>query len=269
MSGSPAALEAMLDGESDIAVGVGEFPMVGKALQQTQARVIADMDRSQFISVVARADRGIAEVADLKGKRVGTTRGTIAEFFLARFLELHGLSVRDVTLIELKTPAEWVDAVVEGEVDAVATAEPYASSARERLGANATVWSAHSGQPVFALVIATDEWLTTHSDVAQRFLRALAQAEEYAARNPAEAQAIVQDALDLDPASMQAVWERNLFSLTLDQALIAAMEDEARWLIANNLTAERSVPDFLDYIWEAGLGEVRPEAVDLIRSSAP
>ena len=36
---------------------------------------------------------------------------------------------------------------------------------------------------------------------------------------------------------MQAVWARNQFALTLDQSLIAAMEDESRWLISNGLTS--------------------------------
>jgi NitT/TauT family transport system substrate-binding protein len=264
----PAALDAMLSGEADLAVGIGEFPFVSRALQQTEARILASMDRSELISVVARKDRGIIEVTDLQGKRVGTTRGTMAEFFLGRFLEINGMSIQDVTLVDLKTPNEWADAVVNGDVDAVSTAEPYVTSAGERLGSNAVVWSAHSGQPMYGLVTASEEWLTAHPEIAKRFLRALAQAEEYAARNPAEAQAIVQKALGLDPTSMQAVWERNQFSLALDQSLIAAMEDEARWLIASGVGAGAALPDLLHYVWEAGLEEVRPEAVGIIRATS-
>ncbi len=262
------AVDAMLSGESDVAVGIGELPVVSRILEGSKVRVLASMARSENIKIVARKDRGIAEGADLKGKKVGTTRGTAAEFFLGRFLEIHGLSIQDVTLVDLKTPAEWVEAVAEGSVDAVSTAEPYATQAGERLGENAVVWSAHSGQPLYGMAVATAEWLATQPDVAKRFLRALAQAEDYAVQHPAEAQAIVQKALDLDPASMPEVWERSQFSLVLDQALIAAMEDEARWLMANGFAAETTVPDFLDYLWVAGLEDVRPEVVNIIRSSA-
>ncbi len=264
----PEALDAMLRGEVDLAVGVGEFPMVGKVLQQTQARVLASIDRSEIIGLVARKDRGISEAADLEGKKIGTTRGTVAEFFLGRFLEINGLDMRDVTIVDLKTPKEWVDAVATGKVDAVATAEPHATLAAERLGENAIVWSAHGGQPMFGLVVATHEWLATRSEVAERFLRALAQAEDYAAQNPVEAQAIVQKALGLAPAAMPAVWERNQFAVTLDQSLVAAMEDEARWLISKDLVSVPSVPDVMLYLWDAGLIEVRPEAVDIVGGSA-
>ena len=64
---------------------------------------------------------------------------------------------------------------------------------------------------------------------------------------------------------METVWSQNQFSLSLDQSLITAMEDEARWMIKNNLTTEKQVPDFLDYIYEDGLKAVKPEAVNIIR----
>jgi hypothetical protein len=41
---------------------------------------------------------------------------------------------------------------------------------------------------------------------------------------------------------------RNQMVLLLDQSLILAMEDEARWMIANNLTDATTIPDFRKYI---------------------
>jgi NitT/TauT family transport system substrate-binding protein len=61
------------------------------------------------------------------------------------------------------------------------------------------------------------------------------------------------------------IWGRYQFLLSLDQSLITAMEDEARWMIENNLAAETEVPDFLDYIYADGLEAIRPEAVNIIR----
>jgi NitT/TauT family transport system substrate-binding protein len=262
-----AALEGLLNREVGIVVGTGEFPLVVQALQGRQPRILASIARSELIKVVARKDRGIQAVADLEGKRVGTTKGTIAEFFVGRLLELNGLSIRDVALVDLRTPESWVDAVAEGDVDAVATAEPYASTAKDRLGTNAAVWSAQSSQPLYALAIATDEQLEEHRDATRRFLESMAEAEEYAVRHPAEAQAIVRERIGLSPESMPAVWARNEFALTLDQSLIAAMEDESRWLIENGLTGATSVPDFAEYVREADLRAVRPGAVNIFRST--
>ena len=259
------SLEGMVRGEADIAFGITEFPLVRKAFQKAGVRAFAGVDKSEFIYVIGRKDRGIEKVSDLRGKRVGTTLGTIAEFHFGRFLELNGMGVKDIVLVDVKTPAAWVNAVVDGDIDAVATAQPYANSARELLGANAVFWQAQGKQFQFALVSATDEWITRRPELVDRFLKSLAQAEEYLIHNPAKAKAIVQARLNLDTAYVERFWSQNQFGLSLDQSLILAMEDEARWMISNNLTTEKQVPDFLDYIYEDPLKAVKPGAVNIIR----
>jgi len=47
--------------------------------------------------------------------------------------------------------------------------------------------------------------------------------------HPNETKAIIQRRLQYDDAYMATVWPENQFSLSLDQSLILAMEDEARW----------------------------------------
>jgi len=255
------ALDAMVKGEADIAAGITEFPLVGRAFRKEKIRAIVNIDKAEFIYLVGRKDRGIEKVSDLKGKMVGTTLGTVAEFHLGTLLNLNGLNLQDITLVDLKTPAEWVNAVVNGDIDAVVTAQPYANSAKELLGANAFFWPAQSGQFLHGLIISTDDWITKHPELVDRFLKSLAQAEEYALRNPSEAKAIVQKRLNLDAGYMETVWTQNQFTLSLDQSLILAMEDEARWMISNNLTTEKTVPNFLDFIYTDGLKAVKPGAV--------
>ena len=175
------------------------------------------------------------------------------------------MSMRDIAVVDIKTPAEWVEAVVNGDIDAIATAQPYANSINNRLGANAVVWSAQSNQPLYTQVISTDEWITKHPELISKFLESLSEAEGYVNTHPAEANAIVQKRLNLDADYMDTVWRQNQFSLSLDQSLVLAMEDEARWMISNNLTAEKKVPDFLDYIHEDELKAIKPESVNIIR----
>jgi len=67
--------------------------------------------------------------------------------------------------------------------------------------------------------------------------------------------------LNLDQISLDAVWTQYNFSLSLDQPLILAMEDEARWAIGNGLTDEKTVPNFLNYIYTDALKAVKPEGV--------
>jgi len=258
-----ASIKGVVNGEADIAVGVTEYPLIWEAFEGARVRALGTMDKGEFIYIVARKDR-IGNFSDLKGKKVGTTEGTVADFHLGRFLTLHGMSIEDVTRVDIKTPEGWVNEVAEGNIDAMATAQPYAREARDRLGDNAHFWPAQSNQPLFALVISTDEWIEKHPDEVEGFLQALIKAEEYAVNNPKEARQIVMHRLDLDPGYMDMVWEQNQFAVTLDQSLILAMEDESRWMIANNLTNATEIPDFRNYVYVEGLRAVKPGAVNII-----
>jgi NitT/TauT family transport system substrate-binding protein len=256
-----ASLSGVMNGEADIAVGMSEFPIVRTAFQKGMISIIGNADKGEFIYFVGRKDRGIERASDLKGKRVGTAVGTISEYFLGSFLELNGLTLNDIDLVDLNTPQEWVSAVVSGEIDAVVTAQPDAHTVLERLGVNGFSWSVQAGQFLHGLIVATDDWLDDHPELAEKFLESIAQAEQYAANNPEEAKAIVQKGLNLDAGYVNTVWRQNQFVLSLDQSLIAAMEDEARWMIGNDLTPERSVPNFLNFINADSIKRVKPGSV--------
>jgi NitT/TauT family transport system substrate-binding protein len=96
-------------------------------------------------------------------------------------------------------------------------------------------------------------------------MKSLVQAEDYLVTHKNEAKAIVRKRMNFDDAYMEIIWPRYHFALSLDQSLIFAMEDEARWMIKNNLTTEKKVPDFTNYIYLDGLKAIKPEAVNIIR----
>ncbi len=260
-----AATNDLLKGKVDVAGPVSEYVLVGQDFQSARVQTLASFDRLEFTSIVGRQNRGIRAVSDLKGKRIGIVRGTSSEFYLGRFLQLHGLSSGDVALVDTGTLAAGVDWIARGDVNAIAITEPYAHAAQARLGDGAVVWPAQSSQPVYGLLLAGNAWIEGHPGAAEQLVGAIGQAESYVAQHPAEAQAIAKRRLGLSDADVEAVWARNDFSLSLDMGLVAAMEDEARWMIQNNLTAAKQVPDIEQYIYTDALQAVNPDAVDIIR----
>lgn len=259
-----ASTEAMLKGEVDIAEA-SEFPFVRAIFQTDQIRVIGVNDKFENDYVVARKDRGIVAIPDLKGKRIGVTRQTINEFYLGRFLDLNGLSTRDVTVVDLK-PASFVDAPAGGEVDAVVAWQPYVHQVVEKEGENkVVVWPAQSNQAVFGVLLSQSKWLAEHATTVERFLKSLAEAEDYLVRRQDKAMAIVQDRLGYDSAYTASVWPRHQFSLSLDYSLLVAMNDEAKWLMDTNQTTSKQVPDFSSNVYLAGMAKAKPAAVNIGR----
>jgi len=257
-----AAVDGMLRNEVDVATAA-ESVVVGQALKKESIRPMTSIDKFLHIYLVGRRDRGISSVADLKGKRIGVTLKTAAEFYLGRFLDLHGMNIRQVTLVNMNPP-QSVDAMVKGEVDAAIAWQPNVKAIEDRLGSEIVKWGAQEGQAAYCVVIGRGEWVAKHPELIKRFLNSLAEAEEYIIHYSAEAKTILKKRLQYDDAYMTAIWTEHQLSVSLDQSLILAMEDEARWMIKNNLTSEKQVPNFLDYIYQDGLKAVKPEAVNII-----
>jgi len=74
----------------------------------------------------------IASIKDLKGKTVAASApGTAPYFTLAWFLKKNGLSVKDVSVVNME-PGPAAQAFIAGQNDAAMTYEPYLSSVRSK-----------------------------------------------------------------------------------------------------------------------------------------
>ena len=214
--------------------------------------------------IIWHPDDGIKTIQALKGKRIGVTLTTISEFYLGRTLDLNGMNIQQVTLVDTKAP-DMEKAITGGEVDAVATWEPWVNQINQRLGKEVITTPLQSGQYAYWNLVSTSEWIKNHSDIIKRLIKALAQAEDYITSHENEAKAIVRKRMNFDDAYMEIIWQRYQFALSFEQSIVTAMEDEARWMIKNGLTTEKTVPNFTDYIYIDGLKTVKPETVNIIR----
>ena len=261
-SGASAAA-GMLNGEADIALAA-EFPMVRQVFNKKDITSFGIIARYENTYIIWRTDSGIKTIQDLKGKKVGVTLKTISEFYLGRTLDLNGMNIQQVTLIDTKAP-DSEKAIAGREVEAVATWEPWVAQINQRMGKEVITMPLQGGQYAYWNLVSTSSWINNHPTMIKRFIKSLIQAESYLASHQNEAKAVVRKRMNFDNAYLEIIWQRYQFSLSLDQSLITAMEDEARWMIKNNLTREKKVPSFLDYIHEGSLKAVKREAVNIIR----
>lgn len=257
-----AAANAMLKGEVDLSTA-SDFVIAGKAMEKQRILDMGTIAEFQNEYVIGRMDKGIHDISELAGKKIGLTRRTSTEFNFGRFLDLHGLNIGQVTTISL-SPEKAMNALLSGDVDGVVIWEPYASMVKERLGKTVVEWSSQSGQSKYWNLIGTDTWLTDHPDLARRVLNSLSQAENYLVHHPDKAKAFVQKRLHRDDTYMARVWPQHHFNLSLEQKLITAMKDQAHWMIRNNYTREKAIPDFTNYIYADGLKAVNPKEVSII-----
>ncbi len=218
--------------------------------------------------VIARRDRGISRPEDLRGKTIGVPQSTSAEFSLARFLTLHYIGPGDVTVVDIN-PRDLAEALASGKVDAVQIWEPIVYDVLAKNQGNTVSWPAQGGQDLYWLLVGRDDTIRKNPAAVAKLLRALLQAADFVRQHPLEAQAVMARWLKVPMERVQSGKFPKRYEVFLDQGLLLAMEDEARWLIDNHRVPATRLPDFLDYFYPAPLAGVAPQAVRLVIPPKP
>ncbi len=255
-----AAADALIDGKADISTSAG-FVFVSNSFDYVDLRVLGTVATAEVKELVARKDKGITTTDDLIGKRIGVKKKSGAEFQLGVFLVFNGLSQQDVELVDLK-PSEMMDAITNGDVDAVFVWDPYLYDIKKELGENVVSWP--GGEDFYFVLLTKKDWIENNPAAAERFMKSLVEAEDYIKDNPEESKEFVKDRFGYESGYMDYSWPNQEFAVILKQAMLIAFEDQARWRIRNNLTDATEVPNYLDYIYPDALEEVKPEAVTII-----
>ena len=256
-----ACADALIAGEADISTSA-DFVFVSNSFELTELRVFGTVATKQVKELVARKDKGITAINDLVGKKIGVTKKSGAEFQLGVFLTFNGISQEDVELVDLKPP-EMMGAILNGDVDAVFVWDPYLYHLKKELGENAISW--HGGEDFYFVLLTKEDWLDKNPAAAERFIKSMLEAEEYIKDNPEEAKEFATVRFDYESDYMDYCWPKQEYAVTLPQAMLILLEDQARWRIEQGLTDAIEVPNYLRYIYLDALEEVKTEAVTIIR----
>ena len=128
----------------------------------------------------------IADVRALRGRRVGVTLSPLDIFFLTRALELHGMTLQDVSLVYVRT-ADMSEALRKGKVDAI-TAYPPNSTEVESAGLARPIFSSSRIPGEIVDVLALDEAvIRERPDDVAAVIRAFYRAVRFTQEHPEEA----------------------------------------------------------------------------------
>ena len=167
-------MQAILAGELDVGTTASEAAISGRA-KGAPIYVVAGFAKGGA-RLVARPDTGIKAVRDLKGKKVGVTRGGIQEVLLMAELQKAGLTAdpapgKDVQIIYLAY-ADLNQALLGKNIDAMMQSEPQSSQAINK-GFGIEVIKPYDtpiGEPVRTMVM-TEKFYATRRPVAEKFMR--------------------------------------------------------------------------------------------------
>lgn len=125
--GGPPMLQAFQAGSVDLGWVAGTPPIFSQAAHQNIVVVAAYATQHSTYTVVNAPGQHITNWAALKGKTVAYQQGTVEESFLLEGLQSAGLTLKDITSVNLSTTS-LVPALEAGKVDTAVLAQPLTGS---------------------------------------------------------------------------------------------------------------------------------------------
>jgi NitT/TauT family transport system substrate-binding protein/sulfonate transport system substrate-binding protein len=184
--------KAMQAGEVQLAgAAISNFPV---AIQQgLEARavvgILGDATTAFWdgtLSITARGGAGIHKIEDLQGKRIAAVTGGGGDEYVRLLFSRHKLPADKVVLLNIG-PGNQMGALQRGDVDAVATWEPYGTLILEKVP-GATLVTRDGGVLSYAVFMqATTQFLEQSPVLAERYVLGAAEASRYTRQHPDEA----------------------------------------------------------------------------------
>src|ERR1700754_2718007 len=178
-AGSNKALEFLNAGSIDFGSTAGSAALDAK-INGNPIKAIYVYSRPEWTALVTTKDSRIADVADLKGKRVAVTRGTDPHIFLVRALLDAGLSEKDITPVLLQHP-DGKTALIRGDVDAWAGLDPMMAQAEVEDGAKLFFRKPEAN--TWGILNVREEFLKDHPDLVKRVLTVYEVARKHSLAN--------------------------------------------------------------------------------------
>lgn len=258
------ALEAVVAGQADFAT-VAETPTMFAIMNGAPIVIVATIQISKKShAIVARRDSGVTAPEHLVGKRIAVTLGTSGDFYLDAFLLTREIPREKIEVVNMK-PEELPRALARGDVDAVITWPPYLTQAEKEAGANGVTFMDDEIYTMRYNLVSRKDLVRQHPEKVRKMLRALLAAEEFARSDPGDAQRLVADFCGMDLQTVSELWKASSFRVSLEQGLLLSLEDESQWAVANRLTRNRVIPNYLEFVYLDGLRSVAPKAVGITR----
>ena len=247
----PEMINGLLNNQQDVNI-MGSIPFLA-GVSRGQPLVLighlhGDATRQYYAdnnSIVAAPNSGAKEndVKSLKGKKIGLPRGTGAEGYLLGVLAENGMKDADVTLVNLK-PSDQATALRQGDVQAVAAWEPWATTAVQRVpGAFRVVSAGCESCYDPGSILTTRDVIAQKAETLRRFMVAFAEAHQWLRQHFDEAAEInMRWVTGVDADVMKSAIRRSHYDLRISRNTLEGYDKKAIPMLVGDKRMAKAVP---------------------------
>lgn len=241
-SGLPL-LEALNVGNVDFSADVADtVPVFAQAAGARLTYVAQEAPSPSAQAILVHAGSDIAQLADLKGKRVAVTKAAGSHYLLIQALSSAGLSFADIRPSYL-TPADGRAAFENGNVDAWVTWEPFLTSAQRQLDTRILADGRNGLADYQRYYLSSVRFAERHPDIVATLFNELQRSGEWLRSNPEQAATILGPLWGgLDVATVTAANRKRSYEVRLVEPASLAEQQQ----IADVFHAEGLLPARVD-----------------------
>jgi sulfonate transport system substrate-binding protein len=188
-------VNALASGQVDVGL-FGTFPFLTAVARGVPLVLIGHTwnnalknPQSEVLSIVAREGSGIpvGDLAKLKGKKIGVTRGAGGEPYVVGLLKQVGLSPEDVVLVNT-APPNMATALASKDADVIVSWEPWPSAALTKVpGSYQVIYGGCQSCYDAGTVVTTKAVIAEKAKTLEAFIQCYADAQAWTRANRAEA----------------------------------------------------------------------------------
>ncbi|MEE8717317.1 MAG: ABC transporter substrate-binding protein [Coriobacteriales bacterium] len=240
-------VDAIVTGQNDIGL-LADYAAVnrlGNTSDSTDLRLFVNYQRSHITKLYVNPDR-VKTVGDLAGQGFVTLPGTVWDYWVGKTYEYAGISEADRDVINVDSAQDALGVLTRG--DGVAFWASGANASKlEEAGFEPILTMDDLGIFVDSYFVSTSAYLDANPQVAQRFLEALREIEEWVEGNLDEAGRVVEGQTTQPADQFVENVKQFTLSTSLGQDAIDHLNDIKDWARdAGKFENDFEVTDFID-----------------------
>jgi ABC-type nitrate/sulfonate/bicarbonate transport system substrate-binding protein len=225
-------------------------------------KIVAVADGSLLVNWEEVVGRNVADLAGLKGKKIGIAKGTGSEIYWNAVVEKYHLNPSDYQIVDIEAP-EMVAAIERGDIDGFAVWEPWPT--RTILSVKGTKILVGSKGLIQNrnFIYMNRGWIEKNRGTAIAFMRSLVEANDIINGDRPKASAMVSKFLDMPPELTKELMPKLEFDMYWHDATLDAID--ASVALLQKQGKMKGPLDYQSYIYADLLKAVRPQAVTLTK----
>lgn len=194
----PAVNEALTANEIDIAI-YADFPGILSKSKGVETSLIGITDNYITSAVIVKSDSSINSVKDLKGKKIGFSKGTYMQKYLYEILEANSISQDEVELINTSNDVD--SSLQSGALDAgvVTDTQEALQVFTKKVAKTIDTAKDHPDITAQSVIVGNSKFLSENKDAIVAFFKGLKEAKTFMIENTDEAyDVLTKSGLDID-----------------------------------------------------------------------